>query len=263
MTRTALLVVLLGMCASAPAPAATTPPPRDLNERADFTQRLGAQAPMTIAFRAADGREVTLADVAQGKPLLLALGYYACPNLCGIVLQGMAQAVAGLPLRPGRDYQVVFVSIDPQETPRDALASTRTLAHKYPSAHVDHWHLLTGTPASITALAAALGFRYFYDPRNRQYAHPAGVTVLTGTGRVAQYFFGASYPPQSLRLALVDASRGHLGNIIDQLVLLCCGYDPSTGRYSLLIGRVTQGLGVVFVLVLSGALLRLTRRSVP
>lgn len=225
-------------------------PPKDLNQRAGFDQRLGAQVPMTLHFRGADGHSVTLAELADGKPTLLALGYYRCPNLCGLVLHGIAHALPALRLRQGEDYQVVFVSIDPRETPADARKAAHMLAQRNPAAHVDRWHLLTGEQASIRAVADAVGFRYFLDPRNDQYAHAAGLVVLTGQGKVVQYFFGVGYPPAALRLALIGASHGRLGSLVDRLVLLCCGYDPSTGRYSLLIGREMQVLGVGFVLLM-------------
>ena len=236
-------------------------PPTDLNQRVGFDQRLGAQLPTTLPFRDADGRSVTLAELAGGKPTLLALGYYRCPNLCDVVLHGIAHALPALRLRLGEDYQVVFISIDPRETPADAHDAARMLARMNPAAHVERWHMLTGDAASTRAVANVVGFRYFHDPRNDQYAHAAGLVVLTGQGKVAQYFFGVSYPPDALRLALVGASHGRLGSLIDRLVLLCCGYDPSTGHYSLLIGRMMQGLGVGFVLLMLAGLYRFRRRE--
>jgi protein SCO1/2 len=240
-----LLLLWLPLMASA-----GLPPPKDLNQRVGFDQRLGRPVPMTLRFRDAAGRSVTLGELADGKPTLLALGYYRCPNLCDLVLQGMARAIPAVPLRPGEDYQVVFISIDPHETPTDAAAAVHMLAQMHSAASVARWHLLTGDQASIHGVAQAAGFRYFHDPRNGQYAHAAGWVVLTEQGTIAQYFFGVSYRPDALRLALVNASHGRLGNVLDRLVLLCCGYDPSTGRYSLLIGRVMQVLGVGFVLLM-------------
>lgn len=243
-------------------PAASAPvAPPDLLQRAGIEQKLGAQVPLAARFREAGGQTVSLAAVSAGRPVLLALGYYRCPNLCDVVLHGLARAVAGIDLQPGREIEVVFVSIDPHETPADAARSQAMLVRANPHAHVAHWHFLSGDAGAIRALAQAVGFRYFRDPRNGQYAHAAAAVVLTGSGRVAQYYYGVSYPPDSLRLALVDASAGRLGSPIDRLVLLCCGYDPATGRYSLLIGRLMQLMGVAFVLLLALWLLWLRRRS--
>jgi protein SCO1/2 len=256
--RGAVLLLLLWLPLLA---MAGLPPPKNLNQRAGFDQREGRQVPMSAHFRDANGRDVTLAELTDGKPALLALGYYRCPNLCDLVLHGIAHAVPDLPLRTGADYQIVFISIDPRETPADADHVEQMLTQMNPAARVDRWHLLTGDQVSIHAMAQAVGFRYFLDPRNNEYAHAAGLVVLTGQGKVAQYFFGVSYPAAALRLALVGASHGKLGNLIDQLVLLCCGYDPSTGRYSLLIGRVMQILGIGFALLLLAGVFWFRRRE--
>jgi len=259
MIRRALIAcacLWLSAAALAHAPMA----PADLDQRAGFDQRLGAQVPMALRFRESDGQSHSLRQVANGRPILLAMGYYRCPNLCDAVLHGMSHALATLTLRPGQDFEVVFVSIDPRELPADAATSQCMLAREQPAAKVDRWHFMTGNETDVHALARAIGFRYFLDPRNNQYAHAAGVVVLSAEGRVTQYMFGVDYPPRSLRLALVDASRGKLGGLVDQLVLLCCGYDPSTGRYSLLIGRVMQFIGIGFAVVLGATVWWLHRR---
>jgi len=124
---------------------------------------------------------------------------------------------------------------------------------------VVHWHYLTGAHADITPLMRAIGYRYFFDKRDGQYAHANGVVVLTPQGRVTQYLFGVQFAPETLRLALVDASQGKVGNIVDRLLLLCCAYDVSTGRYTLLIHRVMQGLGIASALALCGWILVLRR----
>ncbi len=253
--RARLLALCLALCAFAAMAAQTAPPPVDLQQRAGWDQHVGARVPVTLRLRDAQGRSVTLAQLAGGKPLLLALGYYRCPNLCGMVLHGLGDAVGALPgLQVGRDYEVAFVSIAPEETAADARQAQARLERMHPAGQVGRWHLLTGETPQVRALADAVGFHYFHDPRIDQYAHPAGAVVLTGGERVAQYFFGSAFAPAALRLALVDAARGQLGGVVDQIVLLCSGYDPTTGRYSLLISRVMQLLGAGFVLLAGGGL---------
>jgi protein SCO1/2 len=265
MMRTPPLLLLLML--SVPAFGAGAPvPPADLSSRAGWDQRLGAPIPRDLAFNDAQGKPVTLAALAQGKPLLLSLGYYRCPNLCDVVLQGLGTAASKLSLRPGADYEIAFVSIDPRETAADAAKSAHHIAVMDPDADTARWNLLTANESSVRDLADAVGFRYFYDERIDQYAHPAGAVLLTNDPSsnklvAAQYFFGVAFPPDSLRLALVNASHGKLGTLIDQLVLLCCGYDPATGRYSLLIGRVMQACGVVFLLLMGACLAWLRRRD--
>ncbi|HET6432787.1 SCO family protein [Dyella sp.] len=260
MSQRMLLAALFALVTSAVAAGSAPVPPPDLTRKVGFDQRLGAPLPMQAMFTDSHGRSARLGEWIGGRPTVLAMGYFHCPNLCDAVLQGMAHAVRGTGLQPGRDMNVLFVSIDPREQRSDAVTSRRMLEKMSPEAQPGRWHFLRGQPAAIDALAAASGYRYLYDASIDQYAHAAGIVVSTGAGRVAQYFFGVRYPPRSLRLALVDASHGAVGNVVDQLVLLCCGYDPSTGRYSLLIGRVMRWLGVGFALALGLGLFMALRR---
>jgi protein SCO1/2 len=251
----ALAVMLLS---AATAVVAGVPAPRDLDTRAGFDQHIGALVPMATRITEADGQSRTLSELAGGKPLLMAFGYYRCPNLCDLTLHGMAKSVAMMNLDPARDYRVVFLSIDPRETPVDAVKARDMLAGMEPGAGIRHWTFATATTPAIEALTGAAGFRYFLDPRNDQYAHPAGLVIVTPEGRVAQYFFGVGFDPASLRLALVHASGGQLGSVIDRLVLMCCGYDPTTGRYSILVSRImiVLGCGFVVLMLLGGLVLR-------
>jgi len=237
------------------------PPPPDLDRRAGIDQRIGQSLPGDLVFHDTDGRPLHLAELDNGKPLLLAFGYFGCPNLCDTQLHSMANTIASLPLRAGKDFQVAFVSIDPTENPRAAAQAATQLSHDSPGARVDQWHLLTGDATNIATLASAVGVRYWLDPKLGQYVHPAGIIITTSAARVAQYFFGVSFPPDAVRLALVSASNGHLGTVIDQLVLLCCGYDPTTGRYSLLIGRVALMVCSLFLILFIVWLWRMKRST--
>ncbi|HET6905876.1 MAG TPA: SCO family protein [Rhodanobacteraceae bacterium] len=233
--------------------------PPDLLQRVGFDQNLGAPVPLDARFRDADGKNVSLQQLQHDKPTLLVPGYFDCRNICGVVRSGVANAVRRSGLKPGYEFNVVLVSIDPRETPADAHTAQSNDALAHPGAGVGHWHYLTGAQADIAPLMRAIGYRYFYDRRDGQYAHATGVVVLTPQDRVTQYLFGVQFAPETLRLALVDASRGKIGNIVDRLVLLCCAYDVSTGRYTLLIHRVMQGLGISSALALCGWLLVLRR----
>ena len=240
--------------------SAATVPPRDLASRVGFDQHLGGRLPMDLRFRDASGTERTLNEWAGGRPVILALGYFRCPNLCDAVWQSLAHAVSGAAVRPGSDVTVLFVSIDPHEGPMQALPVQRSLLARWPAAGVGAWHFLSGDARTISRLAASIGFRYVYDDTLHQFAHPAGVVVTTAGGRINQYLFGVEYQPQALRLAVVDASQGRLGSLSERLVLLCCGYDPSTGRYSLAVGKSMRVLGSGFALLLVVALISLSRR---
>jgi protein SCO1/2 len=260
----ACTIVALTIFLAFVAPACRAQPnrlraPPELLQRVGFDQNLGAQVPLDARFRDANGASVSLRQLLHDRPTLLVPGYFDCRNICSVVRSGVANAVRRSGFKPGDQFNVVLVSIDPGETPADARTAQANDALAHPGAGVARWHYLTGAQADIAPLMRAIGFRYFHDKRDGQYAHATGIVLLTPQGRVAQYLFGVRFAPETLRLALVDASRGRIGNIVDRLVLLCCAYDVTTGRYTLLIHRVMQGLGITSALALCGWLLVLRR----
>jgi protein SCO1 len=250
------VVLLVAGCASA---AASLRAPLDLRSQVGFDQMLGAQLPLDARLREANGASVQLHDVLDGKPALLVPGYYRCVNLCSVVRAGVAHAIARSGLKVGSDFAVILLSVDPHEGPADAGNAQRSDAAQHFGVDIARWHYLTAAPAVSSAIMRRIGFRYFFDVRNGQYDHDVGVVLLSAGGKVTQYLFGAQFEPQTLRLALVDASQGRIGNLVDHFLLMCCDYDPATGRYGMVVGRVMQVLGVTTVLALSALVLFLRR----
>ncbi len=254
--------VLLGLalCAAAHVASAGERPP-DLLERIGFDQRLGTQVPTDAPFRDEQNRPVRLRDYLGARPVVLVLGYYRCRNLCTAVREGVLAALERTHLAAGRDYTVVAVSIDPADTPAFARAARDDLALRQPAEVGRGWHLLSGPQSSIAPLARAVGFRYFYDAQAQQFAHAAGLVVLTPHGVVSRYLYGVAFEPTDLRLALVESSQGRVGSPIDRLLLLCCRYDPATGRYGWLIWNLLRLGGGATVLVLVGVIGLMLRRE--
>ena len=221
-----------------------------------YEQRLDNQVPLNLAFRDENGKGVHLSDYfGKSKPVVLILAYYRCPMLCSQVLAGATHAFRQLPFRIGQQFNVLTVSFDPRETPELAASTKQTYVGSYghPKAAAG-WHFLTGQQAEITALTQAVGFHYAWDAKTQQFAHATGIVVLTPKGKVAQYFYGIDYPVQDLRLALVQGSQEKIGSLADEVLLYCCKYDPNSGRYTALIGRVLQIAGAFTLLVLGGVL---------
>ncbi len=256
-----LLAVVLFVFGAPASSQTTLRAPPDLADRIGFDQHLGARVPLDGTFLRADGMAVRLADVVNGKPTLLVPGYYTCANLCGTVRTGIAHAVERSGLRPGRDFEVVLMSIDPHEAPTEASAAQHEETMQHPGAEVARWNYLSGAPAASAAVMRSIGFRSLFDPRNGQYDHDAGVVLLSPDGTIVQYLFGVAFEPETLRLGLVNASRGQIGNIVDHFLLLCCDYDASTGRYSLAIYRVMQGVGIATALALVGLVVFMLRNE--
>ena len=225
-------------------------------------QRLDQQVPLDLVFRNEDGAPVSLASLLHGKPVILQLAYYRCPMLCTLVMNGLLSAMKALPFDAGREFDVITVSIDPSDTPELAARKKATYIADYRRMGAEAgWHFLTGDAASIERLAAAVGFRYRYDPERNEFAHAAGITVLTPAGVVARYFFGVEFAPRDLKFALMEASQNRIGSPIDQLLLFCFHYDPSTGRYSSAVLNGVRAGGLLTLLGLAGFILWAVRRE--
>jgi protein SCO1/2 len=197
-----------------------------------FDQHLGDTVPLDAVFRDETGQSVKLGDYFGPRPVVLSLAYYECPMLCTVTLNGLASALDVLAFTPGRDFEIVTVSFEPKETPALAAAKKGAYLHRYkrPGAAAA-WHFLTGDAAQIRRLTDAVGFKYVWDERTRQYAHASGVMVLTPDGRLARYLYGVEYAPKDLRFAIVEASQGRILSPVDRLLLYCYHYDPALGRY--------------------------------
>jgi protein SCO1/2 len=234
-----------GQPAHGPAPGQGRDPLADVS----FDQRLGAQLPLDLSFVDEEGRTVQLGDFFGRKPVVLALGYYECPMLCSLVRDGMVTGLMDVQLTAGTDFEVVNVSIDPTETPMNAANTKALITSRYNRPGSEGgWHFLTGTQDSIQQLAAAIGFKYFYDETIDQYAHAAGIVVTTPGGELARYFYGIEFNPSDLRLGLVEASGNKIGSPVDQLLLLCYHYDPASGKYTGMVMTLIRVTSVLFLL---------------
>jgi protein SCO1 len=227
-----------------------------------FAQAPGAQVPLSVALRDEQDRPIRLGDYFRSRPVVLVLDYLHCPNLCGLVLGNLAgalQALESSSLKAGQDFEVVAISIDPHETPADARAAHQSYGRRFSG--TTRWHFLTGDVQDVKAVADAIGFRYRYDDAIAQYAHPAGVTLLSPDGRISRYILGLDYRPLDLRLGLTEASAGGVAAPASQLLLLCYCYDPQTGRYSLAVQRLLQAAGLLTLAVMAVPLVRALRRE--
>ncbi|HEV3163035.1 MAG TPA: SCO family protein [Isosphaeraceae bacterium] len=227
-----------------------------------FDQNLDAQVPLAIPVRDESGRTVLLGDYFGRKPVILTLNYYNCPMLCTIELNGLLRSLRTLTFSAGDQFEIVTLSIDPTETAALAAAKKASYLRRYgrPEA-ASGWHFLTADAASIKAITRAVGFRYLYDSKSGQYAHPAGILILTPQGRVARYFYGLEYPPRDLRLGLLEASANKIGSPVDKILLLCFHYDPSTGKYSIAIMNILRALAVLTLLSLGTFMFVMLRRD--
>lgn len=232
-------------------------------QKAGIDRHEGAHVPLDIVFHDENGHDITLAQAGQGKPILLAPVLHRCPNICGLTLAGLAEAVQVQKFVAGRDFSLIAFGIDPREGPAEARASMDELRRAFPALQTGT-HAVTGTALDIAAVVGPLGYRYAWDEDLNQYAHIAAVAVLTADGRLSRWLYGITPDPTDVRLALTEAGEGRLGTWTDQLLLLCYHYDPQTGRYGPLIWTLLRVAGGGTVLLgasfIGWALLRERRR---
>lgn len=230
--------------------------------RVDFEQRLGATVPVNAIFRDESGAPVRLGQFFGGRPVVLALAYYECPNLCTVVLNGMLESLRNVRQDAGRDFEVVVVSINPNESAKLAADKKHTYTMRYGRpGTAKGWHFLTGDGASIRQLADAVGYHYVYEPKSKQYAHPSGIVVITPEGNVSRYFLGIEFPPKDVRQALGEASQSRIGSLANRLLLLCFHYDPHSGRYTLLVTRLMRIGGIGTAIFVGALIVRMARHE--
>lgn len=218
-----------------------------------FDQRLDAPLPLDLEFRDENNQAVRISDYFGKKPVLLNFVYFRCPMLCSMVMNGLTSALRVLSFQPGKEFEILTISIDPTDTPEAALDFKSKQIASYAKSHeTGGWHFLTGGKDSIETLAKAIGFQYLYDERSRQFAHAGGAVVATPEGKLARYFYGIEFSPKDIRFALMEASKGKIGSLVDQLLLLCYHYDPMTGRYGLWITGILRICGLLTLGILAG-----------
>ena len=237
----------------------------DYLAHAGLEQRLGQPLPMQAQFTDETGRTGPLASWFDGKPVVMALVYYKCSMLCPQVLHGLATGLKSTTLTPGKDYEVLTFSIDPMDTPADAAAQKRTFLSEMgrPDAG-GSVHFLTASQPAIDAISGATGFHFVRVPgpdgKMDQFAHSSVIMFATPDGKMSKYLAGIDYQPRDLRMALLEASEKKISNPVDLLILYCCNYSPSAGRYTVSVIRILGIAGMVTLAIVAGMLVLLTKK---
>jgi protein SCO1 len=232
-------------------------------DKVGIDQKLNSQVPMDLQFTDEHGQKVKLGQYFGKKPVLLTLVYFQCPMLCSQVLSGLTGTLNGIVrFNVGRDFEIVTVSFDPRDTTKDAAANKDSYIRRYRrEGAAQGWHFLTGTKDQIDALASAVGFRYAWDPEIQQFAHGSALMLLTPDGRMAQYYYGIEYAPRDVQLGLIEASKGKIGNVADQIMLYCYHYDPAKGKYGAAVFNILRLSALATMLVLGGFIIVMFRRE--
>ena len=218
----------------------------------------------SLEFLDENGKKVFLKNFFKGdKPIILILGYYECPRLCSLVFNGFSLSAKSLEWSIGKEFDVVTVSINPEEKPALAKEKKSNYVNHYGrlSAH-DGWHFLTGDKKNTEKLARQLGYKYKYDPKIEQYAHAAVIMTLTPKGEISRYLYGIDFKHNDLKLALLEASKGTIGTTVEQLLLYCFHYDPDSNSYSFTIVYLMKIAGLLTLIILGGYLFKFWRKEI-
>jgi protein SCO1 len=220
-------------------------------------EHLGGALPRDAAFRDTEGKPVKLGDYFDGKrPTLLVFAYHTCPMLCSLVLDATVRSLNDVAWTVGREFDVVSISIDPHDTPETATRKRAQVVGSYARAKADAvgFHFLVGDESNIRKVTDAIGFEYRYDERQRQYAHPAAIYLLTPEARIARYLYGIQYDPKDIRLGLLEASEGRSVTTTEKILLYCYHYDPQGKHYSIVAMNVMRLGGVLTIAALGSFL---------
>ena len=273
-TAAAIAVLVLSGAARAQGPGGVGQRPADaagampgILGRVAIEQRLDTQVPLDIPFVDETGKHVRLGDFFGTRPVILALVYYECPMLCTQVLNGLVTALGVMNFEPAREFDVIAVSFNPKEGPGLASQKKAAYVERYGRPHTaPGWHFLTGPESSIKRLTDAVGFKYEFDPEIQQFAHGAGIELLTPKGTISKYFYGIEFSARDIRLGLIEASEERIGSLVDDVLLFCYHYDPATGKYGAAVLRLVRVAGAATVVLFASLIvvaLRRERAAVP
>jgi protein SCO1/2 len=215
-------------------------------------QKLGNQLPLNTVLKNEDGQDVKLGEYFKsGKPVVLVFAYYECPMLCTQVLNGITGSLKGINLNAGKDFDVVAISFDPRDNERPDLAKNKKanyVEHYNRPGTEGGWHFLTGSEESIRAVTDAAGYKFKWDDKTQQFAHAAGVMIVTPEGKMSRYFYGIDYAPKDIKFGIMESAQDKVGTPAEQLLLYCYHYDPATGTYGFAILRLTRVAGIATLL---------------
>jgi protein SCO1 len=240
--------------------------PPALLDGVGIAQRLNQQLPLNLTFTDDAGQQIPLGNYFGKRPAILALVYYRCPMLCSEEMNGLTSALQMVKYVPGKDFDVIVISIDPTEGTDLAAAKKREYVKRYGHPETANgWHFMTGTQPNIDAITQAVGFRYVKiqlpNSNQTQFAHASAIQVVTPEGKLAQYYMGVEYSPKDLLLGLNEASSNRIGSPVDNILTYCYHYNPETNKHSLIVARVVQMGGGLTVLLLGGFMLVMFRRD--
>jgi protein SCO1/2 len=236
-------------------------------KHAGINQNLGRSLPLNDTWVDSTGRQMKLGDYFRDhRPVMLELMYYQCKLLCPQVLAGMATALRGSGFKVGNQYDVLIASFDPADTPAEGAKKKAMFLNMLgaPASAASAVHFITGPQSSIDDITHATGFHYVRVPgpdgKMDQFAHSSVVMIVTPDGRLSKYLFGVNFQSRDVRLALISASTRHIGTLSDLILLYCCNYSPSQGKYTVAVLRILAVAAIASLFAVLGLVWLMSRK---
>lgn len=246
-----LLAPAYGYDPTADKPRMADELPKEI-EGVGITEKLGDEIDLTLSFTNEKGESVRLGQYFSNKPVILSIVYYACPSLCNYHLNGLNEALKELKWTVGDQFELIAVSMDHRENPELAKTKMQSYIEEYGRPEsASGWHFLTGTEENVKKLTDQLGFRFKWNAEAKEYAHASAANILTAGGKISRYLHGIQFDKKDIKLALLEASDGKIGSIVDQVILYCFQFDPKKNKYTLYAYNVMRAGGVFMVLLLA------------
>lgn len=223
----------------------------EIFQKVKIEPKIGEKLPLHLSFKDENGKTVQLKDFFREKPIMLTPVYYECPMLCSLILKGIIKALKILKFVPGKEFEIVSFSFDPEETSEQAKAVKASVMTQIGHEEAKTgWHFLTGDETTISALTDAIGFESAFDAKSGEFAHAATILIITPQGVISKYFYGIEFSPKDIQFGLIEAADEKLGSAIDKLMLLCYHYNPITGKYGLAVMSLLRFGGIITVAIL-------------
>ncbi len=224
--------------------------PKEL-EGIGITEQLGKKLPQNLKFKDQNGNVHTLGSFFKNDlPVVLSLVYFNCPSLCNFHLNGIMETLGKIDLVPGKDYRMIAISFDPNETPKDAKRKYQSFADSFENLNEEGIFFLTGDADSIRQVTETVGFKYKWEKETKQWAHASAAVTMTPDGEMSRYLHGIVFDQNTTRLSIVEASQGKIGDIVDKIVLFCFNYNPKENKYAVVAFNVMRlGGGMMLLIV--------------
>ena len=198
---------------------------------AKVVRHLGEHIPLNLKFVNSRGQQVLLKDLIS-KPTVLDFCYYRCSGICTPLMVELSSVIGKVKYNPGKDYNIISISIDQNETPKMAAEKKHAMLSlvnkKIPDSS---WIFLTGDSTSIYKLTGAAGFEF-----QRSYGgfiHKGVLVFVDKTGKIVRYM-NPNYTrkgdfqilPAAFELSIEDASSGTVKSTIENVLATCASFIP-------------------------------------